>query len=67
MPERFTCATPAEYSSGRYMEGSLPIGDAADPSSRDRYDISIHQLHLETPLTGRTDLSFDLVHESSSR
>jgi hypothetical protein len=55
----------ADYGYSYYAEDDLPSSQlaAGDPG---RYEIQMHQFQAAAPLTERTDLSLDVVHETMS-
>ena len=61
-------ATAADYAFSYYKEDTLSPSDYFDTGtgSRDRYEIFAHQFKIQTPVTARTDATFDLVYETMS-
>lgn len=57
----------SDYSFRFYAEEPLPEAKAASGNpTRERYEIQMHQFHLEAPAAERSDLSLDLVYETMS-
>jgi hypothetical protein len=57
----------SDYSFRFYAEEPLASSkSAAGNTTRDRYEIQMHQFHIESPLTARSDLSADVVYETMS-
>ncbi len=55
----------SDYSFRFYAEEPLPQGKAAAGNpTRERYEILMHQFHLESPATERSDVALDIVHET---
>jgi hypothetical protein len=59
--ERFS----AEYNYSQYQEDDVPSAKVFFGSTS-RYEIDMHQLSLRSPLTARSDIAVELVHETMS-
>lgn len=60
-PEGFT----ASYRHSQYSEGEQPASLSAN-GAVERFDITVQQLHLQTPMLGNAAISVDLISETLS-
>lgn len=71
LPGLSAADTPVErisgdYSFSYYAEDDLPESAVTEGSTRERYEIQMHQIRFESPLFERADVAVDIVHETMS-
>lgn len=66
MAQAVTEDTILSYRYSQYAEGEIDGSVNVVDGSRERYDISIHQLRFKTAIAGNADMTVDLQQESMS-